>query len=85
MGQSLVKKYLHIVFRMKNRKPLIWESIENELYACIGGIYKNFECHPIKTGGYTNYIHLPRKLSGKVAPVKLLKEMKSHSAEFIKT
>ena len=85
MGQSLVKNYLHIVFSTKHREPLIREHIEKELYAYLGGVCKNLECHPLKIGGYTDHIHILCMLSKKIALMKLLEEVKSHSSKWIKT
>lgn len=85
MGQSLVKNYLHIVFSTKNRKPLIDEDIENELYSYLAGICNKLECYPIKVGGYTNHVHVLCNLSKKMALVKLMEELKSHSSKLIKT
>lgn len=85
MGQSLVKNYIHIVFSTKHREPLIDESIENELHAYLGGICKNLECTPIKIGGYSDHIHILCMLSKKIALMKLLEEVKSHSSKWVKT
>lgn len=85
MGQSLVKNYLHIVFSTKYRQALITEAIESELHAYLGGICKNLECHPIIVGGYVDHIHILCLLSKKIALMKLLEELKSHSSKWIKT
>lgn len=85
MGQSLVKNYLHIVFSTKYRQPLIQESIEDELYSYLGGICNTLECHVIKVGGYTDHIHILCMLSKKVALMKLMEELKSHSSKWIKS
>ncbi len=85
MGQSLVKNYIHIVFSTKYCASIIDENIEGELYAYLGGICKKMECHPIKIGGYTNHVHILCMLSKKVALMKLLEELKSHSSKWIKT
>jgi len=85
MGQSLVKNYIHIVFSTKNRVPLIHQPYEDELYRYLGGICKNMECHPIKIGGYTDHIHILCMLSKKVALIKLVEEVKSHSSKWMKT
>jgi putative transposase len=85
MGQSLVKNYLHIVFSTKHRQHLIHEPVEDELYAYIGGTCKNLECHPIKIGGYTDHVHILCMLSKKIALMKLLEEVKSHSSKWMKT
>jgi putative transposase len=85
MGQSLVKNYLHIVFSTKHRKPLIHPPYESELHSYLGGICKNMECPPIKIGGYTDHIHILCMLSKKIALMKLLEEIKSHSSKWMKT
>ena len=85
MGQSLVNNYIHIVFSTKYRQPLILPSVESELYNYLGGICKNLECQPIKVGGYLDHIHILCKLSKKIALMKLLEEVKSHSSKWIKT
>jgi len=85
MGQSLVKNYLHIVFSTKQRQPLITDDIEHALHAYLGGICKNLDCQPIKVGGYTDHIHMLCMLSKKIALMKLLEEIKSHSSKWIKT
>jgi REP element-mobilizing transposase RayT len=85
MGQSLVKNYIHIVFSTKHREQLIYEPFENELHAYLGGICKNLECHPLKIGGSTEHIHILCMLSKKIALMKLLEALKSHSSKWIKT
>ena len=85
MGQSLVKQYSHIIFSTKHRQPLIKQTIEGELYKYIGGICKNLECYPIKIGGYIDHLHILCLLSKKIATMKLLEEIKSHSSGWIKT
>jgi len=85
MGQSLVKNYIHIVFSTKHRQPLILPPVEADLHSYLGGICKNLECQPIKIGGYTDHIHILCMLSKKIALMKLLEEVKSHSSKWIKT
>lgn len=85
MGQSLVKNYLHIVFSTKYRAPIIHPPYELELHAYLGGICKELECTPIKVGGYTDHVHILCMLSKKIALMKLLEEVKSHSSKWMKT
>jgi putative transposase len=59
--------------------------VEQELHAYLGGICKTFECHPIKIGGYTDHVHILCMLSKKIALMKLLEEIKSHSSKWMKT
>ena len=84
MGQSLVQNYLHIVFSTKHRAPLITHAIENSLHAYLGGICNELDCKPVKIGGHTDHIHILCTLSKKIALVKLLEELKSHSSKWMK-
>ena len=85
MGQSLVKNYVHIVFSTKYRQPFIHEKIEEDLFAYMGGICNNLECHVIKIGGYRDHVHILCMLSKKIALMKLLEEVKSHSSKWVKS
>jgi len=85
MGQSLVKNCIHIVFSTKNRTPLMRPPFDDEMYSYLGGICKNMECPPIKIGGDIDHIHILLMLSKKVALMKLIEEVKSHSSKWIKT
>jgi REP element-mobilizing transposase RayT len=85
MGQSLVKNYIHLVFSTKYRQPFIQPPVEAELHAYLGGICNQLECQPVKVGGYTDHIHLLCMLSKKLALMKLVEEVKSHSSKWIKT
>ena len=85
MGQSLVKNYLHIVFSTKYRQKLIFPPFENELHAYIGGICNRLECPVIIVGGYSDHIHILCMLSRKIALMRLLEEVKSHSSKWMKT
>jgi REP element-mobilizing transposase RayT len=85
MGQSLVKNYLHIVFSTKHRQELIHPPVEEELHAYLSGICKKLECPPIIVGGYTDHVHILCMLSKKIALMKLLEEVKSHSSKWIKS
>jgi REP element-mobilizing transposase RayT len=85
MGQSLVKNYIHIVFSTKHRQPLILPTVEEELHKYVGGICNKLECPPLIVGGYTDHIHILCMLSKKIALMKLVEEIKSHSSKWIKS
>ena len=85
MGQSLVQNYIHIIFSVKNRKPLIHESIEQELFRYIGGVCKKLESTPLAVGGYKNHIHILCTLSKKVSLVTLIGKVKSKSSKWVKS
>jgi REP element-mobilizing transposase RayT len=85
MGQSLVKNYVHIVFSTKHRQPIIHAPYDLELYSYLGGICNKLESPVIKIGGYTDHVHILCMLSKKIALMKLLEEVKSHSSKWMKT
>jgi REP element-mobilizing transposase RayT len=85
MPQSLVRNYIHITFSTKHRQRLIDEVIKEELFKYMGGICKNLECYPIMVGGYKDHVHILCLLSRKIALMKLIEEVKSHSSKWIKT
>jgi putative transposase len=85
MGQSLVQNYVHLVFSTKDRQPLIHPPFEAELHDYLGGICNALECQSIKVGGYVDHVHILCKLSKKIALMKLLEEVKSHSSKWYKT
>lgn len=85
MPQSLVKNYIHITFSTKGRQPFILPMVAPELYAYLGGICKNLESYPVEIGGYTDHVHILCLLSRKIALMKLVEELKSHSSKWIKS
>jgi len=85
MPQSLVKNYIHITFSTKHRYPFIDKNIREELFNYLGGICRNHECNPVIVGGYKDHIHILCMLSRKIALMKLIEELKTHSSKWIKT
>lgn len=85
MPQSLSKIYTHIGFGTKYRQHSIDTNIECHLHNYLGGICKSWECNPIQIGGYSNHIHILCQISRKVAPAKLIQELKQSSSKWIKT
>jgi REP element-mobilizing transposase RayT len=76
---------MHITFSTKDRYPFIDKNISEQLYSYLGGICKNLECNPIIIGGYKDHIHILCLLSRKIALMKLIEELKSHSSKWVKT
>jgi putative transposase len=84
MSQSLAKNYIHIVFSTKHRQPLLMEPYCEELYTYMAGICNRMECYAVKIGGYRDHVHILCLLSKKIALMKLLEEVKSHSSKWMK-
>lgn len=73
------------MFSTKNRQPLIHQPVEGELHSYLGGICNRLDCQSIRVGGYTDHIHILSLLSKKIALMKLVEEVKSHSSKWMKT
>ena len=76
---------MHITFSTKNRHPFLDKSINEELFSYLGGICKNLECYPIIVGGHKDHVHILCLLSRKIALMKLIEELKTHSSKWVKT
>ena len=61
------------------------KSIENKLYAYIGGICRELECNPVAIGGHNDHIHILCLLSRKIALFNLVEHVKARSSKWIKT
>ena len=85
MPQSLVNNYIHITFSTKERQPFIDKTIANELHSYLAGICKNLESFPVEINGVADHVHILCLLSRKIALMKLIEELKSHSSRWIKT
>ena len=85
MPQSIAYNYSHITFSTRARYPFIDENIQDELFHYIGGICKNMDSKPVKIGGYKDHVHILCVLSRKIALMKFIEEIKSHSSKWIKT
>jgi len=84
MPQSFSNNYVHIVFSTKYRERFLHEGIRDRMFAYMGGICNEFECCPIIIGGYFDHVHILCNLSRKIALMKLVEEVKSHSSRWIK-
>jgi len=85
MAQTLFSSYVHIVFSTKNRFNFITPEIEDELYAYIGGVVRNFACVLLKAGGTANHIHLLISLSKNILVPDLIGSVKRDSSQWLKT
>ena len=85
MSQSFAKFYAHIVFHTKDNIKIIREEIEDELYAYLGGILKNYKSIPFQIGGTSDHIHILCTLPKTISLSSLTEEIKKSSSKWIKT
>jgi len=85
MAQTLFSCYIHIAFSTKNRFNFIQPEIEDELYAYIGGIIRNYKGVLLQAGGTSNHIHLLTSLNKNYLIPELIGDTKRESSSWIKT
>lgn len=85
MAQSLTSILMHIVFSTKERRNLIVPSIEDELFAYMGGICRNNESPLLGAGGTENHVHLLISQSKNIALSSLMLNIKRDSSLWVKT
>ena len=85
MAQTLFQSYFHIVFSTKNRFGFIQPEIEDELFAYMGGIVRNFDGKLLTAGGTSNHDHLLISMSKNIRVPDLIGAVKRDSSKWIKT
>ncbi len=76
--------YIHVVFVVKHRFPLIKESWEAELYKYITGIVQNKGQKMLAINGTANHIHFLINIKPNCCLSDLIREIKKSSNSFIK-
>ncbi len=76
---------MHIVFSTKNRFEFINPDVEDELYAYLGGVIRNFKGVLLKAGGTANHVHLLVSLNKNYLVPDLIGDAKRESSKWLKT
>ncbi len=85
MPQSLVNNLLHLVYSTKNRRPLIPQEFQDDLFAYQAGIFKQWESPALVIGGIEDHVHALFSLSKNYALKKIVEEVKKGSSKWMKT
>ena len=85
MVQSLARVLIHITFSTNERKHLITEAMEKELFPYISEHLETLRCFPLSIGGYRNHVHILCSLYRTITIAKLVEEIKVSSSKFVKT
>ncbi len=85
MPQSLSRVFVHIVFSTKHRQPFMDLAIQPRLFAYMARICTEFDCPPVRIGGYYDHVHILCLLSRKTTLADLLEDVKKHSSKWVKT
>ncbi len=83
MPDTYTQLYIHIIFSVKEREPLIKDSFKKELLAYIGGIIKNKGQKPIAINGTSDHIHILAGIKPDKSISELVREIKSNSSKYV--
>ena len=85
MSQSLANIIVHLVFRTKDRRPLLRDEERSQLHAYITGVLKNHDSPLIEINSVRDHIHILFVQSKNHAPSKIVEQIKTASSTWIKT
>ncbi len=85
MAQSLHQIYGHIVFSTKDRKELITNEFESDLYKYICGTVKNLNGFVLAINGMPDHLHIIFRASKHVTDIDFIKQIKAGSSKWIST
>lgn len=85
MPQSLAQILLHLIFSTKDRTPCIIPSIRPQLHAYLAAIVRSSGCECLRVGGVADHVHLAIRFSRTATVAKLVNELKTDSAKWVKT
>ncbi len=83
MPNTYSSQFVHIVFSTKNRRRLISEEIEKEVWRFISGIAKRSGVTPLRVGGYDDHVHLLLMTRPTIVESKLVQQIKGESSRWI--
>ncbi len=85
MPRSRSSLLVHLVFSTNNREALLTPEIEPELFAFLGGVFRDVGCPRLDRGGTADHVHLPFRLSRTATAAGVVEEVKKSSSRWIKT
>lgn len=83
MSHSYVSNRLHVVFSTKERRKLIGQEIERELWAYIVGVGRNHQLPISAVGGIEDHVHILLELPGTVTLSKAVQLIKANSSKWL--
>ena len=84
MPQSLANILVHLVFSTKDRRPMIEDSVREQVHAYMIGVLSNLKCPSICLNSVRDHIHVCLNLHRTVAIAKVVEELKTSSSKWMK-
>lgn len=83
MSHSKPEVYLHYVWAMWQREPIVTAEWENRIHGCIRGEIERLDCEVLAIGGMPDHVHVVVKLNPKEPIAKLAKQAKAVTSRMV--
>ena len=83
MADTYTQLYIHIVFSVKGRQPLILKEYKDELHKYITGIITNKKQKMIQINSMPGHIHILVGITPDIAISDLVRDIKRNATQFI--
>jgi REP element-mobilizing transposase RayT len=83
MSHAYARNHLHIIFGTKGRRATIKPAFQENLWAYIRGIARNYEMDLEAIGGTENHVHLLFALPPKLSLSHALRAIKANSSKWM--
>ena len=86
MSQTLSNVLIHFVYSTKHRQTWLKDKhVRDEMYAIMGKILQDFDCHPILINGVEDHVHVLCDFTRNYTIKKVVSELKTGPSKWIKT
>ena len=83
MAHSLRGLYFHVIWSTHERRSLITEHMQEQLYAYIAGIIKKYDGYLLEIGGIENHVHMLIQFNNPDHFSKCIRDVKSCSSGWV--
>ena len=86
MSQTLSNVLIHFVYSTKHRQTWLKDQqVRDEMYAIMGKILQDFDCHPILINGVEDHVHVLCDFTRNYTIKKVVGELKTGPSKWIKS
>ena len=79
MAQTHARRWVHVVFSTKDRRPLLRAETSSDLFAYISGIIRQLDGTPMIVNGVADHVHMLFSLPPKTPLSEAMRIIKARS------
>ncbi len=83
MANTYSSLHYHVIFSTKNREPWLNQTIEQRIWAYIGGIARAHKMTALQVGGVEDHLHAVVTAPPTIAPFQIAQYLKGDSSKWI--